>query len=476
MRTIIPAVLLLLVMTQASCGSSDNVDTHLSEDEGTYLSIDFEPLALSFQRIGFVSAAQVYDRQYFFPTDNYAANLSLLSDWERIIGKIDDLICFTAVPLEIFLYKDEAEHEQFNNGRNIFINQHDFYSFGRLVHRLSGELLPMWLSAGLEAAARSYFDMNIPEFDGNPLTGFGDIYFTPMSWGSRDHAQAIGTAYLFVMHLIEIGRLSDLAGLYLGQETSLANEMVMGRFYEFAGKPMDTTFSVHFHGNVFFHASAAQNVAYDYRISTATDFGNYHFLFTPQTDDLDIQSILEYVHYFDDSVRFVEDFFAEFAEFDFRPVDTFIIYSGHSIAPVDAHLHDGWIRMFNFSSHTPSVFVHEITHFLSFWSQNNGLGPFELEEGLAMSLMSYHDIYDRWAHGLSYRWHRENEFSYTGSSYIQALHDIFKDADIAEAVWNLLMADFDSIGISHMYAYFWLHYRDYEAQARMVGAYPPKAL
>jgi len=417
------------------------------------------------------------DRQYFFIIDDYAANSALLSDWEQIISKISELIDFQTIPLEIYFYDDASEFQRFDNGRNIFINPYSTNSIGQLPSRLNDARLPIWLYAGLEAVARLYIgleaqNLDFQGLDSVSMADFGDISFIPATWNTDEHIQAIATAHNFVSYLAETGNLEELALLYSAQETYLANRLAARLYYEFTGNLMDTTLRLHFNGNLSFVGQEPRNVAYNYRISAHTNFGNYHFLFLPHSDTLGIYAIRSYVKYFDNITQFVKNFFAnftDFTQFDFDSIDTFIIYDGSTLSPVDANLVDNWIRMFNLGAFPPSAFAHEITHFISFWSQGNRLGAIEFEEGLAMAMERYHDIYDRFGHGKGYQWKIENRRFIFGS-YIDALREIFGDADVADVAWNSLMTDFDSIGLAHMMAYNWLHNRNYEARAAQLGA------
>jgi len=477
-------LLLLIFLMLAACGSSDNEDAYLPspyEEEvaedifdyepETHLAVDFETTSGTFQHLGFFSTAQVQDRQYFFTSDDDAANLIILSDWERIIDKIGGLIDFETIPLEIFFYEEGAEHQRFDSGRNIFVNPYDINSFGRLLGRLNEARLPIWLYVGLEAGARADAGQVVPGLGlgHKPIAYFGDMSFAPITHGNPEQLNAIATAYGFVNFLVEGGNLAELARLYAAQETNEANEIAARLFYEFADKPMLTAFSLHFDGNLQFRGQQPTNVAYEYRITAYTDFGNYHFLFLEHSDALSIQTMQGYVRYFDDSAQFVKNFFAGFAPFDFRPVDIFIVYDGSALSPIDANLEDEWIRMFNFSNVSPTVFAHEIAHYISYWAQGNSFGNYwvEFEEGIAMALMSYRDIYE----GLdkSYHWHREHRRSIFGS-YADALNNIFGDDDTAEAAWDFLMADFDSIGLAHVMGYHWLRHRDFETRAIQLGS------
>ena len=474
----------MAALVSAACGSSDSEETYLSTyyNEGAYeafngdedlqLSVVFEATSSSLQHWGFVSTTQVHDRQYFFTTDNNAANLDLVYNWERIINKIGSLVDFETIPLEIFFYDDGAHYQRFDNGRNIFVNTAYSNNYlGRLVSHLNDMRLPIWLYIGLEAVARDYIGLYVPNTSNAIVPNFGDMSFAPMTWGTQEQTQAIATAYNFVVWLIEGNSLAELVRLYAAQETALANDMAAGLFYEFADKPMDTMLSLHFEGSLSFHGQEPRNVIYNYKITAYTDFGNYNFLFLEHSDALDIHTIKGYVYYFDDSARFVKDFFAEFAEFDFRPMDIFIVYNGSAFSAVDASPWDGWIRLFNFDSVPPSAIVHEIAHFVSFWSQDNEFGPFEFEEGIAMALERYHDIHD--AFGKSYRWQREHGRS-TFGAYANALLDIFNDEYIAQAAWYSLISDFDTIGLAHLIGYSWLYFRNYEARAAALGASIPE--
>jgi len=186
---------------------------------------------------------------------------------------------------------------------------------------------------------------------------------------------------------------------------------------------------------------------------------------------LDVQAIRDYVHHFDNSALFVKDFFAGFAEFDFRPVDTFIVYDSGLLAfnAIDANLWDEWIRIFGLANTSASSFVHEMAHYISFWAQGDTFGPYstEFEEGIAMALERYHDMHEGF--GRSYHWYREHRRTHFGS-YIGALNDIFGDDDTAEAAWDFLMADFDSIGLAHVMGYHWLRHRDFETRAAQLGS------
>ena len=496
MKTKIVALLMLITLVITACTSNDVDDVRMehgqeeetqhenagnnaeeSDEEETSLSMSFEPTSSTLQHWGFVSTARVYERQYFFTSDNEVANTAIVYDMERIIEEVIKLIVFEPIPLEVYIYDESAEFSWFDNGRSTFINPNDINYIGRLINRLSDMRLPIWLCVGVEAYARAHIGQDVTgeetEADSEPIALFGDMIFAPVTWGSAEQLRAINTAYDFVSYLIESGGLEELTRLYFVQETTRASEMAAHHFYEFAGMPMEANYSLHFEGNSSFRAQEPRNLAYDYRVTAHTDFGIYHFLFMTQSDDLSAQAIRDYVSYFDDSVRYVLSIFSGFIEVDYRPIDTFIVYNGYGgmFSPIDASPSDVWIRMVNYSDVTPSVFVHETTHFISFWAQDSSWGErfrFEFEEGLAMAMMSYHDMFDRFEHGKSYLWAEENRQHVYGS-YTDALYDILGDEASAEAAWEHFMMDFDSIGLAHVIAYHWLYFRDYESEAARMG-------
>jgi len=457
------AIPLLIGLMLAGCGCSSGEREGYLQPPQT-LSIDLQRTGASLENFGFVTMTQALDRQYFFTTDNFEENSELALNQERIIGKIGELVDFQTIPLEIFFYTETSEHRQFDNGRNIFVNPKKANSVGRLISRLNGDRLPLWLYVGLEAVARSQVGLDIWEtpLNAQPMAYFGDASFAPATWGSDEQLHAIATAYNFVAFLIESDQLAYIARLYADGQAFLANKLSSQLYYEFAGLPM-CALSLHFGGSAAFRFHPT-NITYDYRISARTAYANYHFLFLPSTKNLDQQTIHNYISYFDDGARFAKDFFAEFADFHFQPVDVFVIYNDSPHNNIDAFPQDGWIRIFNFAASQPSSFVHEITHFISLWARGGDIGAFEFEEGIAMAMERFHDAYDRQIHGKSYQWKLENQ-RFGFGSYTVALYEILGDQGLANAAWSRLMADFDTAGLAHLMAYHWLHHRDYEGEA-----------
>ena len=123
MKTTIVALLMLITLVLAACTSNDVDDVRMeheqkeetqhenaennaeeSEEEKMSLSMSFEPTSSTLQHWGFVSTARVYERQYFFASDNEAVNSAIVYDMERIIEEVNRLIQIDIEPIPLEVY------------------------------------------------------------------------------------------------------------------------------------------------------------------------------------------------------------------------------------------------------------------------------------------------------------------------------------------------------------------------------------
>jgi len=430
--------------TQTPTNSCENAfpeseDATIKEDINPLPTISaiFEETALSAQQRGFKKTTSIGHRRYFFPNQDIESNYAFVVATEQIINEVKNIFPSTTELREInriYLASNRDEYRFELRPILLYLSiRHDCLdNIGWLTHAKSEQRLPMWLSVGIEAVARSriglYSQSQINAFSEN----FGDLLFTPINWGATEHVNAVASSYSFVKFLDAYGYLPKIINYYMAHNQQSARALSSSAFYRFVGKYGPTTHYLHF------------DAEGGYAFNTGTDMAFYSFVFDSIYEYIEFERIMNYVNFMDDGIRVAVGWYKEFYDFYFTPIEVNIFYNpgrglGFAYYPWRIHLYN--LRRF-----PPHSISHEASHLLTTLISNDYdkiFTPFD--EGLAFYLMAKHGIYDRFNHGfqLQYRY-------YATMHHIDSMSGGFYGV---EAIVRELLSNSDFIGLDHFFAY-----------------------
>jgi len=394
------------------------------------------------QMRGFAEMASVYGRSYFFRTQDTEANRAFVYSAEQILRELAGLFPLDAKlrnDMRLELATNESEY-RFTPPSHaladyaLSIRTEYLNTMGWLAHAKSSMYLPMWLSVGMEAVARSeiglYMPQQAPQFSAN----FGDIYFSPAYWGSIELYSNVAAAYHFTRFLMTEGYLSSVVSGYMGNDYITANYLAAAAFYRFAGE--------------YALCLTSQRLIFTmtdrYHITIHTEMAYYNFVFASFDEHLTSVRIIDYVNYMDGGIQFTVDWYKAWADFAFTPMYVYIFYNperagGAAFSPWRIHLYS----IPRFGHHSIS---HEASHLLTsliLQDYDKIFAPFD--EGLAFYLMAKYGIHDRYGFGIGYKYRR----------YLANLDydEGFISFDNSLAITNNLIDDFNFFGFDHFYAY-----------------------
>jgi len=309
-------------------------------------------------------------------------------------------------------------------------------SMGWLTHAKSGRRFPMWLSVGVEAVAMRYLDTYMPtDIDVSTWDSFGDSYFTPLSLGRAD--DVICVAYYFTRFLMDEGVFLCLADYFLQEDWAAANALAGASFYQFTGH----------NGLTSYRMVISPMHGYAYSVAIDTDIARYRFMFDSFNQEVESAMILSNIDYMDDSIEFTIDWYLQWVDFEYYPMDVYIYYRRSVQGWYASATYPRQMSLYDITNNLPTSAPHEASHLLTTWVIDDvGMVFTPFDEGLAFAMMAYHGYHDRYNHGLEYQFRR---------GQLGRLTSALRGAGIrnASAVAQRLVEDFDIIGIFHVYAY-----------------------
>ena len=461
-------VLIFLLLALTACGTGlrhtgdveprcqpESVDNNITIDtvnDKTSAEITFtEPNNFMRGVSGVVQATQMGTRQYFFFTDNEAANLPFVLQIEAIVRMLEQYMP-TRARIEIFYTEDESLYGV--NGHQVFINPMNPNTYGMMIYTLSLGRIPIWLSVGMEIAAGTGL-----EGDYTP-GGLGDIYFAPFYWGTPGHTQAIATSYNFVRFLIDKDYLADIIDLYRNGNTSDADYMAAQIFYQFSGNKLNTFLNLSFSDTFYAYTITANTEMAHYTIPFPSFYYQFQFddvwlrdrdryiLTAFGADNINSSTLLDYIAYVDNAIKFVKNWYIQFLDFDFIPIRTEIAMRSLAYAGAAAYANHGRMRL---SVLSLTAAAHEASHVISRFVGGTIFPPFD--EGLADVLHVLHANYDKNNHGFEYRIWEELWANVTVQLLYQQWGNFSKDA-----LRNYLLNNFNSTAFRHVDSYISLNY------------------
>jgi len=479
---IVIAVALLNLFVLAACGSTsdNNADAGDNVDNGNYVDaggnayiddniyIGFipstiqttiifeEPTVFDISRHGTEMVAVAGVRRYQFPASDEGYNLALASQFETAFYMFNEFLDAER-RLSIIFTQDEALYSVRSfGGQHLALNPYDPATYGWFIYSMTMGAIPMWLSVGMEMAARGI------DFD-YPLGGLCDMYFAPFAWGSAENRQPISTAYHFVNYLIGNEYLAEIITLYLADDWNAANRLATERFNLFTGYDLDTFLRIQFSGTSY---SVTANT---YMAYYSFDFPQFHYhLEWPvgiweltravlDIDYMDNARLMRTVDYLEDTILFVKNWYAEFVDFDFFPIETripmeirtFAAAPGAMIIPING---------------MAAAAAHEVSHIIS-TQMLDGIYFIPFEEGLAEVVHIAHMFFDRDRHGWAYQIWPEDVDDTISALYEFGIFDSYAEATAVRALAAraFMYDDYEHyFAFSHFLAYATLNAPPYE--------------
>jgi len=465
--TLIPILTLTLILLLAACGS------YIIEEENPEIVLIYNPtsqplyftqatirrtedvrLEPTTEPFGRHISTTVNNRSYFFPNEDYEANTFFVYTTESIIYELKEINALGDVPIWIFYANDPARRHI--NLAGIAINHDDPTTIGWIVAASTGGYIPIWLATGIEAVARSNagvftpINVDMPDY-------FGDMHFQPAVWGSDDQLQSIHAAYHFAQYILESGHFAELFEMYLNGEVDLANDLANNLMYSFAGNRLDVRFLLNYFDAEGF--GVLRNRIPRYSIHASTDMGIYRFLFENFDEHLSFETLVSYLEYSNDSIRFVKDWFAEITDFEWEPMVVDLVYGICNRGNHGYIGHNAEILHYRVGGRPPTSMAHEAVHLMSLRLGNYSFAIRMLEEGLAVALQYKHITYDWYNEGLKHK----NTLYFQGNSeerypnVARHFYGIFRNEEAASHAARIFLYDFNATRNKHWQAYYLLN-------------------
>ena len=434
-KLLISATFILLIFTLAACGSDEQIPEEIDEEINETISFDAEALSFTFVRPNlhlrlesYAAETQIDNRRYLFTINDEYANTNFIYHAEELIHEIRNIITLS---------------EEHMSGDIHYFTDKGHNTLGRLLNTLSGNRLPLWFSAGIEAVARynlGSFDLIPADFDTNDIPeDFGDLSFLPLLWDTDEHRHAVNTSFNFVLFLIENELLDELVTLYLTGDVH-AEENAQMFFQNFAGKPMsDLGFVLEF-----------RSIGEGYYIKNNLVWGNVVYIFDMFEQFVPVDTMQYQMNHIDRASEFVYNWYSQYFEFDFLPI-THLIYSTEEVTSEFgfgdpalglATFLGNYISYAGNFSHFLYIIPHEISHIVEFWIGELAFAPFS--EGLAHLMEDYFNGTDVFeyvvsgtAHQLAHYLFASGEYvniSDINSSYVDTRSNIFYYPEISSRI------------------------------------------
>ena len=395
-----------------------------------------------------VAVANAPSRHFFFSTGIEEIDIDFIIKTGQLIDEITAIIPSSVNLTNIDRINVIALREIFRAGSvfspwedGVTITHGGINTTGWLAHAKSGSRFPMWLSVGIESVAGSNLSMYLPPHDTAVLDSFGDSFFAPLSWGRQ--ASAINMAYHFTRFLIAEGYFADLIGYYMDENWAAAEVLSSAAFYSFAGRP----------GLTPYRLIISHGPDYAYAIAAQTHMAAYRFVLDSFNQRFESARILAYIDYMDDGILFAANWYWEWVNFDFSPMEVYIFYRPSEQNFYAEAIYPWRINIFEIGNFMPTSISHEASHLLTtLVLHDHGYIFTAFDEGLAFAIMAYHGIHDRYNHGFEYRFRR-------GREPVSAWRLNQMMGRNGASVVRRILDEFDIIGLFHVYAY--LEHRGY---------------
>ncbi|MCL2855086.1 MAG: hypothetical protein FWE21_05650 [Defluviitaleaceae bacterium] len=420
-------ITLTLILTLTSCG---NNQAEIAIPVGFYdmgLIIELSDTNPVIARTtGYTTTTQLSNRVYFFRDGDETAS-EFVNTTEAIIRQLSNYMDIPYARLRIH----SSPYDYTFTNIEVSLNFESGDTFGWLTNQLSRGRLPLWLSTGLEAYAKSQLGIFTPTNQNFATdTHFSDLAFMPSMWRTNERANAIDMAYHFTSHLAEFGLLAELVALYQDDENRQANYKAAQHFYNHFGWSMNTPVAI-----------MAVNLP-NGTIAATSGEDTITFSFDDFNSAIPMTAIINYVEYTRNAIDFTVGFMAQFVEFEVMPLQVKVYYDGRALFDFfGGGAGDSFIIVTGAES--MMTIAHEVVHVVARWIYaQHGVRPIQpLEEGFASYIMAVFNKSENFDHQLFYIDH------YSDRGDLRTSWTIFYDHDYHfMAQYRLINMDYYNMG------------------------------
>ena len=365
-------MLLFFVVNLSACGQEDEESD----------PIIFSEVGVAMALHGYAITAQIETMSFYFRYDDYELNSYFIHTTKELMASIENYITLPRHPLRIRLTDGNIANYAIEPLYLAIYSHSDKNTLGWVVNFMFSGRIPVWLSAGIEAVAKSDIGLYTPDYHSVSMYNFGDLLFAPSYWGTEINNNAINTSYHFVRHLIKANELERLIEKYLSPQYGWdeANILVRQLFYSYFGSDLVTS-------TVLNYVNVRPNSVHTtYSLTVSSELNVYNFVFSCFSQYR--KNIMRYVEALDTETLFAINWYSEFIDFKFSPINVNVF------AYVTANPRvGGWadprgnlihIYQFWYGAGGIGVIAHEVSHSIN--GQIGKLPIAPLDEGLADTL------------------------------------------------------------------------------------------
>ena len=332
---------------------------------------------------GYTTVSQIGTMSFYFKYDDYKVNSYFIHTTKELLSTIENYIILPRHPLRLRLTDGDITNYAFDPLNLAIYSHSDKNTLGWVVNFMFSGRIPVWLSVGIEAVAKSDMGLFMPDYYTITVPDhFGDLLFNPGFWGTEINKNAINIAYHFVRYLIEINELESLIEEYLRLQNGWdqANVLASQMFYNYFAYELDTAIVLDYMSTI---STSAHN---GYRLTIPSYLNVYNFIFSCFSQYR--ENIMNYIYALDTETLFVINWYSQFIDFEFTPINVNVF--ARTINPQFGGLADfsgNLINIYQFwvGAGMHGIMAHEVSHAINGQINRQPIAP--LDEGLANVLM-----------------------------------------------------------------------------------------
>ncbi|MFA9555698.1 hypothetical protein ACERII_00110 [Evansella sp. AB-rgal1] len=282
--------------TQTTTNHDEDVEIKTNDIE-----IDESGILLS--NLGYIYAVKGHleNVDFYFSERANSYSRDLIEETNIIISNSQELLKISHAdqPLEIYFNTASEDFSIDSHSTRLALTAYSEESIGSIVSFLSDYKLPAWLSVGMELYwTRETFSQigllilqNRFSSEDHP---FGDAWFIPGYIEHELRPNSKDVAYHFVQYLDEKSVLKDVIDLFLEDKAEKAASLLNQHWFDFSqsNTPLDFNYQYKYgFDDVLFQLNTE-------KVTTYFSNGNWSY-----------KEVTDYIDYFEDSIRYVEEWF-----------------------------------------------------------------------------------------------------------------------------------------------------------------------